>query len=265
MLSRAFLFCLVTAALALGASPLSAQTPVLNPPQIVNAIGIRFNLIPAGTFNMGAGPAFLGEALYELPVHPVTISKPFYLAATVVTQFQWSILMDTKPSIYRGRDNPVDSVSHDDALEFIRRLNEREGRENYRLPTEAEWEYAARAGGAGNFCFGDDVTLLPQYAWYGGDYPYEGPQPVGKKEANAWGLYDAHGNVFEWVADWFAPDYYASSPRVDPQGPASGEDRVNRGGSWASVEWNLQSATRNHDKPSLRSMITGFRLARNAN
>jgi formylglycine-generating enzyme required for sulfatase activity len=233
------------------------------PHVFVNSIGMRFALIPRGSFVMGAGDSFQGDAGYERPAHPVDIGAPFYISTTLVTQVQWQEIAGANPSFHKGGgDSPVDSVSYEDVLGFIRLLNEREGSGSYRLPTEAEWEYAARAGSRSRYCFGDEEGLLESYAWYGADVRGGGPRPVGGKLPNAWGLFDVHGNLFEWTADWFAEGYYASSPRRDPQGPAGGEGRVTRGGSYASDAWFCQTAARNSESPEVRSMFTGFRLAR---
>jgi formylglycine-generating enzyme required for sulfatase activity len=226
---------------------------------------MRFRLIPAGSFMMGAGPGFSGQTDYELPYHQVTLSKPFYMAVTPVTQRQWQALAGSNPSSFKGDlDRPVDNVSYEDAVRWIGLLNDREGRENYRLPTEAEWEYAARAGSTGRYCFGDDEAALEQYAWYNADILKGGTQPVARKTPNAWGLYDVHGNVFEWTNDWFVENYYANSPKTDPKGPASGETRVTRGGSWGSDAWFCQTASRNSELPVQKSMFLGFRVVRNA-
>jgi formylglycine-generating enzyme required for sulfatase activity len=223
---------------------------------------MRFVRVPAGSFMMGAGPSFQGDADYERPSHRVAISRPFYISATPVTQEQWRILTGEAPSFTKGKDHPVDNVSYTDIQKFIAALNAREGRENYRLPTEAEWEYAARAGSESRYSFGDSEEELQRYAWYGETVRKGGTHPVGVKAPNAWGLYDVHGNVFEWTADWFGEGYYASSPRDDPKGPSSGTMRVTRGGSWGNDAWFCQTATRNSELPDQRSMFLGFRLLR---
>jgi formylglycine-generating enzyme required for sulfatase activity len=145
---------------------------------------------------------------------------------------------------------------------FIQRLNRQEGHNRYRLPTEAEWEYAARAGTTGAYSFGDDAENLSRYAWYGDSFEGE-THPVGQKQPNAWGLYDMHGNVWEWVQDWCEYRYYSNSPGIDPMGPSasSRSSRVQRGGSWMSSKWNCRSAARGDDLPVSRANIYGFRLA----
>ncbi len=222
--------------------------------QITNTIGMEFVRIPAGTFRMGSD-----SASNEGPVHEVTISRAFYLGKHEVTQGQWEAVMGSNPSWFNGcgADCPVEQVSWEEAQAFIRALNEQEGVPGrYRLPTEAEWEYAARAGTAG-----DRYGELDEIAWYSGNS--EGrTHPAGRKAANAWGLHDMLGNVEEWVADWFAGDYYASSPRTDPQGPESGSNRVLRGGGWHRSGRGCRASRRYNSSPGNRRDILGFRLLR---
>ena len=165
-----------------------------------NSIGMEFVLIPSGSFVMGRDPLFEEDRDDELPQHKVNISKPFYLGKYQVTQAQWVAVMEDNPSGFKGPANPVEQVSWNDAQEFIKRLNVKEGHNRYRLPTEAEWEYAARAGADTVYFFGNDENILPVYAWFI-DNSRKTPHPVGKKRPNAWGLYDVHGNVWEWVQD----------------------------------------------------------------
>jgi formylglycine-generating enzyme required for sulfatase activity len=214
--------------------------------------GIDFVYIPAGSFEMGSsdGPA------NERPKHHVTISKGFYLGKFEITQAQWRAIMGTDPSTVRNDDLPVGKVSWEDVQEFIRQLNAK-GEASYRLPTEAEWEYACRAGTEGPFA--GDVDAL---GWYAVNSGRDAMLPVGKKQPNAWGLYDMHGNVWEWVEDWFGEDYYATSPSIDPTGPTSGRSRLFRGGSTIDQANDLRSAKRNYDQPSRRSFDLGFRLLR---
>jgi formylglycine-generating enzyme required for sulfatase activity len=193
-----------------------------------NSIGMEFVLIPAGSFTMGADKNFEDADDDETPPHRVTISKPFYLGKYEVTQTQWEAVMRDNPSRFKGPNNPVEQVSWKDAQVFIKRLNEKEGHDRYRLPSEAEWEYTARAGTTGPYSFGDNAGLLGRYAWYiknSGDKTH----PVGQKKPNAWGLHDMYGNVWEWVQDWYGESYYRSSPSMDPAGPSSGSGRVVRG------------------------------------
>jgi formylglycine-generating enzyme required for sulfatase activity len=204
-----------------------------------NSLGMEFVLIPAGTFRMGSD--VLAD---EKPVHAVTVSKAFYLGRYEVTQEQWTALMEENPSWFRGGSLPVEQVFWSDAQEFLRRLNEKEGHSRYRLPTEAEWEYAARAGRAGPLA----EDALARAAWYEKNSG-SGTHPVGQKEPNAWGLHDMLGNVNEWVQDWFAGDYYKYSPSTDPAGPPSGTLRVRRGGSWSDGAENCRLARRTFDAP----------------
>jgi formylglycine-generating enzyme required for sulfatase activity len=226
-----------------------------------NSIGMEFVLIPAGSFSMGADKNFdpAGDD-DETPQHRVTISKPFYLGKYEVTQGQWTAVMGSNPSEFKGRSNPVEQVSWDDVQVFIQRLNRQEGHNRYRLPTEAEWEYAARAGTSSAYSFGDGADSLGRYAWYGNNSGVE-THPVGQKQPNAWGLYDMHGNVWEWVQDWYGERYYSNASGTDPKGPSSGSIRVLRGGSWFDDAEYCRSAFRGSFTPDDRGNDIGFRLA----
>ncbi|MDL2269440.1 formylglycine-generating enzyme family protein [Desulfosarcina sp. OttesenSCG-928-A07] len=220
--------------------------------------GMEFIYIPPGSFKMGCDPFAWDCQHNETPEHPVTLTKPFYLGKYPVTQAQWVKIMGSNPSQYKGRTRPVEQVSWEDTQEFIRRLNQKEGHNRYRLPTEAEWEYAARAGSQSIYTFGDDPHQLKNYAWYDGN---DGTYPVGQLQPNKWGLYDMYGNVWEWVQDWYEENYYANSPGTDPHGPPSGKYRVLRGGGWFSDANGCRSATRGFDSPVNRNDNFGFRLA----
>ncbi|MDR1920313.1 MAG: formylglycine-generating enzyme family protein [Candidatus Adiutrix sp.] len=226
-----------------------------------NSIGMEFVLIPAGSFTMGADKNFEKADDDETPAHRVTISKPFYLGKYEVTQSQWAAVMGDNPSRFKGQSNPVERVSWDDVQVFIKKLNQKEGGNKYRLPTEAEWEYAARAGTTSAYSFGDDAGELGRYAWYR-DNSGDTTHPVGQKEPNGWGLYDMHGNVWEWVRDWHDKNYYAASPATDPRGPSSGSFRVNRGGAWFNYTYagHCRSAYRYRSSPDSRHDGLGFRL-----
>jgi formylglycine-generating enzyme required for sulfatase activity len=221
--------------------------------------GIAFVSIPAGEFDMGAAKS---EYKNELPVHRVRISKPFLLGKYPVTNREYQRFLEAYSSIkppeywsnsqFNDPQQPVVGVSWEDAQAFCQWAG-------CRLPTEAEWEYACRAGSQKNYCFGDAESELKQYAWYvknsGGK-----TQPVGQKKPNQWGLYDVHGNVWEWCQDWFASGYYKQSPKVDPGGPDKGASRVLRGGSWGSDRpSNLRSACRYYSTPDSRGDLIGFR------
>ncbi|GHU47810.1 hypothetical protein AGMMS50289_23540 [Betaproteobacteria bacterium] len=226
-----------------------------------NSIGTEFILIPAGSFTMGADKNDKDAEDDETPPHRVSISQAFYLGKYEVTQGEWEAVMGSNPSKFKGRSNPVERVSWNDVQTFIQRLNAKEGTNKYRLPTEAEWEYAARAGTKSTYSFGDDAGQLGAYAWYDGN---SGDQthPVGQKKPNPWGLYDMHGNVYEWVNDWYNESYYSRSASTDPAGPSSGQLWVLRGGSWFSSAGSLRSANRLFSSPVYRSGSYGFRLAR---
>jgi formylglycine-generating enzyme required for sulfatase activity len=246
-----------------------------SPRETVNRLGMAFVLIPAGSFQMGSGDGDPEASAAEQPRHQVSITRAFYLARHEVTQAQWEAVMGRSPyedkrsnSYYglpgmaerlRRPDHPA-TVSWNDAQAFIRRLNQLEGHQRYRLPTEAEWEYAARAGTTTAYSFGDDVRQLGRHAWYGEDFASGSTHPVGQKLPNAWGLHDMHGNVWEWVRDWFDAGYYARSPAVDPPGPASGTERTVRGGSWHVTSGSWRSAFRKSYEPDYRGISIGFRL-----
>ncbi|MDR1486651.1 MAG: formylglycine-generating enzyme family protein [Deltaproteobacteria bacterium] len=228
---------------------------------VKNSSGMSFVLIYPGEFTMGAGEGFQGDGLYERPPHKVAISRAFRLSIHEVTQRQWLQVMGTEPSFRKGPHLPVENVSYQDALDFIEKLNAREAVKKYRLPTEAEWEYAARAGRQSAYHFGDSEKDLPTYGWCGEGIVKGKPHVVGQLSPNAWGLYDMHGNVSEWVGDWFDEEYYAESVKKDPQGPKSGTEKVHRGGGWASDPKSCQAAWREFDLPTVRSRMIGFRVA----
>ncbi|CAB5126543.1 Phage protein [Olavius algarvensis associated proteobacterium Delta 3] len=226
-----------------------------------NSIGMELVLIPAGTFTMGGDWDKEQADENELPKHAVTFVTPFYMGRVTVSQSQWSSLMDSNPSHFVGDDHPVEMVSHNDACEFIRRLNETEQTDTYRLPTEAEWEYTARAGSESTYCFGPERMKLTDYAWYKNNSSKE-THPVGLLLPNAWGLFDMHGNVHEWCSDWFDRNYYAASPGTSPEGPPMGLARVLRGGDWGSGDWYCRCAIRSLSSPNRRSPRVGFRVVK---
>jgi formylglycine-generating enzyme required for sulfatase activity len=218
--------------------------------------GIRFVRVRAGTFAMGSASGDRDEQ----PVHRVTLTRDYLLQATEVTQGQWRALMGRNPSYFAdcGDNCPVESVSWDDVQTFLQALNRQDPGKGYRLPTEAEWEYAARAGTTGDY---GGTGRLDEMGWYL-DNSGGRPQPVGRKAPNAWGLYDMHGNVWEWVNDWYGAAYYSAGPPADPLGPRYGSYRVLRGGSWYGSAYRARSANRVTDTPSFRDGSYGFRLAR---
>jgi formylglycine-generating enzyme required for sulfatase activity len=251
----------LTIVLFMAAAIAQAQAPI-----VTNYVDMTFISIPAGSFIMGAGPGFQGDGEYERPAHEVIISKTFRLSRSEVTIEQWNRVMGgVKFYGEKKRDGkgqgPIYNVSWDDANEFVRRLNELEGTTKYRLPTEAEWEYAARGGTTTAYFFGDDPKQINDHAWCGGGFAKGTPQPVMGKKPNPFGLYDMLGNVSEWVSDWFSPNYYSQKIKRNPKGPPSGEEKVHRGGSYASDPKTCQSAWRETDLPSVESLIIGFRVA----
>ncbi|KKK80247.1 hypothetical protein LCGC14_2825390, partial [marine sediment metagenome] len=205
-------------------------------------------LIPAGSFLMG--DAFLMDV--AKPVHKVRITKPFYLGKYEVTQEQWEAVMGSNPSRSKGAKNPVEMVSWDDCQQFLVKLNAKSGRQGgkFVLPTEAQWEYACRAGSAGKFCFGDDEKQLGEYAWYG-DNSDGKTHAVGGKKPNTFGLHDMHGNVWEWCQDWYGA--YGAEAVDEPSGPTTGSGHVGRGGGWSNPAMVCQSAFRSIFVPGSRS------------
>ena len=242
---------------------------------------MEFVWIDRGNFTMGALPRHTEREKDEYPQRSVEISEGFWLGTHEVTQGQWEAVMDETP--WDGKINvkshslyPAVYISWEDVQRFINQLNETAGDWKYRLPTEAEWEYACKAGTGTRWSFGDDENELTNYAWYydnvfsweegGADYNGLYARPVGMKEANDWGLHDMHGNVWEWVQDWYDEDYYNNKDDeafYDPQGPSSGSDRVIRGGSFFSrFPREFWSTNRESDLPGSSSSRIGFRLVR---
>lgn len=217
--------------------------------------------IPAGAFMMGSQS---GNYI-ERPVHPVTLSHAFQMGRFEITKAQWTAVLGTAPWTGRypiplGPNTPATHVSWNTMQVFCAALSDLTG-ETFRLPTEAEWEYACRAGSTTDYCYGDDLSLLSDYGWCddgGPDYPSE----VGQLFPNAWGLYDMHGGVREWCNDWFANNYYNSSPAVDPQGPETGTSHVFRGGSWDDAAFYCRSAARGGTGPTSSGIHMGFRVVR---
>lgn len=225
------------------------------PKTIINSIGMQLTLIPAGRFTMGVANGVSDEK----SAHQVRLSQPFMLGVHEVTQEQYVEVMGSNPSIFKAPQNPVENVSWEDAMNFCRKLSalpeERAAGRVYRLPTEAEWEYACRAGTTTSYGFGDDASDLGEYAWYSNNS--DGTHPVGQKQPNAWGLYDMHGNVWEWCADWYGD--YPSGTVTDPMGAQSGSNHVFRGGSWDYLAGDCRSSYRGRYYPSLRNSL-GFRV-----
>ena len=231
---------------------------------LTNSLGMTFNLIPSGTFTMGSPEGEPGRYSDETQ-HQVTLTQSYYMQTTEVTQGQWQTVMGSNPSFYSscGSDCPVESVSWNDAQTFITALNAL-GEGTYRLPTEAEWEYAARAGSTTAFANGPITVMDCSYdanlnamGWYcynSGNTTH----PVAEKQANAWGLYDMHGNVCDWCSDWYGS--YPAGSVVDPTGPSTGTGRVLRGGGWSNNAQRCRSASRGDLGPSYWYANVGFRL-----
>ncbi|MGO9107662.1 MAG: formylglycine-generating enzyme family protein [Thermoguttaceae bacterium] len=227
-----------------------------------NGVKLEMVWIPAGEFLMGSPDSDVETRSSEKPQHQKRITCPFYLSKYLVTQEQWESVMDNNPSRFKGPKNPVEMVSWDDCQAFLEKLNAKIGTQGgkFELPTEAQWEYACRAGSNTRYCFGSDESELGEYAWYAANSDGK-THPVGQKKPNAWGLYDMHGNVREWCQDWYDSGYYAGSLRDDPKGPATGLYRVDRGGSWRSPAWECRSASRGFYEPSDRHGSLGFRVS----
>ncbi len=240
MLSLIFVLCGV---------PYLAQQP---------KIDMEFVKIPAGDFMMGCAPTDTDCDSNEKPPHKITITKAFEIGTHEVTQAQWQAVMGTNPSKFKGPNLPVENISWRLTQEFMQKMNDRKDGYKYRLPTEAEWEFAARAGT-------HTAAQLGTVAWYeensGGT-----THPIGTKQPNAWGLFDMQGNVWEWVQDWFGKTYYASSPTADPGGPPTGVFRVARGGSWSDVAEFTRLSMRSIAEPGYAlgtsDVEIGFRCVR---
>ena len=241
----------------------AAPTPVAKPLSVItNSISMKLVLIPAGEFLMGSPDGDPSVFDGEQPQHRVRLTQPFCLGVTAVTQEQYEGVMGTNPSHFKGARLPVESVSWDDGVAFCRKLSAQEGR-TYRLPTEAEWEYSCRAGSKSKWCFGDEESKLKEYAWYC-DNSNGTTHPVGEKKPNTWGLYDMHGNVWEWCSDYWDENYYEQfrgKIAVDPTGPTAGSFRVLRGGSWIGGAGYCRSACRYGSTPGYRGSDLGFRVA----
>lgn len=263
--------CLIAFILVSGTGMAVGQEPKLS-----NSLGMEFVLIPPGRFLMGSPADEPYRDKREIQ-HRVTISKPFYMQTTEVTIKQWQKVMGSSwRHFFRrpagGQNFPVTRICFYDIQEFLKKLNKL-GEGTYRLPTEAEWEYASRAGSTMAYSWGDRIDC--SRAMYannekGSDdcvaaarargLPANSPAPVKSYPPNAWGLYDMHGNVWEWCQDWFGP--YRAAPQIDPQGPDTGDLRVRRGGSWFSEKKSLRSANRAYGHPASRLSINGFRVVR---
>jgi formylglycine-generating enzyme required for sulfatase activity len=236
------------------------------PSSISNSVGMIFRYIPAGTFLLGSPDHERGRHDDEVP-HEVTITTGFYMQTTQVTQGQWRAVMGNNPSSFQnlGGDCPVEQVSWYECQKFIKRLNSM-GEGTYRLPAEAEWEYASRAGSKTAYALGEITALFCDYdpilnsmGWYCGNSDGH-THPVAQKAPNAWGLYDMHGNVFEWCQDWYGQ--YPRARLTGRKGPASGRKRVIRGGAWFNPAKTCRSASRLSMSSNSKSPFVGLRLVR---
>ena len=255
--------------------PSEPAVEVTSLPVRVNSIGMKLIEMPAGSFYMGSDHGNRDER----PVHKTMITRPFFIGQTEVTQEQWLKVMGTprwKEREYRheGRNHAATCIDWFEAVEFCNKLSEMDraagklgGHEEYALPTEAQWEYACRAGTAASYSYGEDSKLLDYFAWWGAIWgdgnaknePF--PHDVATKKPNPWGLYDMHGNVYEWCSDWYGADYYGKSSLEDPQGPETGMFRVLRGGGWITDAHFCRSTIRFPDNPpEHRHQHIGFRV-----
>jgi formylglycine-generating enzyme required for sulfatase activity len=225
---------------------------------------MEFTRITAGTFMMGDDPSKYPAKIWhpnDVPQHKVAITRDFFIGTYEVTQAQWEKVMGTNPSYDKGRDKPITGMTFEEVRDFIGRLNKMDGAMAYRLPTEAEWEYAARAGTETPWFFGETPEELEKYAW--ASYYVKGQRPVGRKLPNPWGLFDVHGNVSELVSDYYSQDYYSHSPERDPTGPEpeNGGSLVVRGGSWNDLLDRTRSSHRDFLEAGKRGENIGLRLA----
>jgi uncharacterized protein (TIGR02996 family) len=224
-------------------------------PEWTNALGMRFVWCPPGTFLMGSPADEEPREAVEGPVHAVTLTHGFWLGATQVTQAQWRAIIGDNPADHAGEELPVETVTWQECADFCGELAELHGLP-YALPTEAEWEYACRAGTTTPYWWGPtfDAALARAVRQPG----RSGPVAAGSLPPNPWGLHEVHGNLWEWVADHYGP--YPEEPVTDPRGPESGDQRVSRGASWASPAWHARSACRNWRGPGEADEFHGFRV-----
>ena len=221
---------------------------------------MEFVLIQAGSFMMGSEKS--GD---EKPVHKVTFSQPFYMGRYMVTQEQWEGVMGSNPSGYKGAKNPVENVSWPECQKFMAKLNENAPGRQFSLPSEAQWEYACRAGSAGDYCYGDGDSLLKDFAWYDGNSGSQ-PHPVGEKKPNAWGLYDMHGNLWEWCEEFYHPNYEGAPSDGSAWTEGGITFKVMRGGGFNNISEYLRSSRRHYlDHPLIDgSKYVGVRCVMSA-
>lgn len=223
--------------------------------------GMELIMIPAGEFIMGSPSGEKDRSDCESPTHMVTIKNPFYMGKYPVTQRQWKTVMGTSPSNFKDEARPVEFVSWENAQEFIKKLNSMENTDKYRLPSEAEWEYACRAGTQSRYFFGNYESKLIDYAWYVNNAGRK-THPVGKKKPNPLGLRDMHGNVWEWVQDRWHEDYNGSPSDGSAWEEGDSPNRVSRGGSWYCEPDTCRCASRFSREPQSQFANLGFRLVR---
>jgi formylglycine-generating enzyme required for sulfatase activity len=251
---------------AAGLPPDQIQAQSKGPPKdFTNSIDMKFVWIPSGNFMMGTPKDEIGGDFEKKIQHKVTLTKGFYMGVHHVTQEQWQAVMGNNPSQYKNEKNsPAENLSWDDCQKFVKKLREKD-KKPYRLPTEAEWEYACRAGTTTPFHFGE--TISTDQVNYNGNYTYSNgkkgqyrqkPTPVGSFPANAWGLHDMHGNLWQWCQDWYGN--YPQKDVVDPQGPEKGDLRVLRGGAFNESPVSSRSASRIWHQPDRPGETIGFRV-----
>ncbi|MDF2936268.1 MAG: hypothetical protein K0Q90_1641 [Paenibacillaceae bacterium] len=223
--------------------------------KLAQAVEMEFVKLQPGSFTMGA-PQELGDE-DESPVHNVKVTNSFYLGKHEVTQEQWEAVMKHNPSTFKGAKLPVETVSWEDCQRFLAELRTLTGR-RFALPTEAQWEYAARAGTTTPWSFGESGELAEDFGWFAANSGGM-THPAGEKKPNPWGLYDMYGNVQEWISDWYM-NPYPKGEAVDPEGPPSGDARVLRGGAWGDYPAHIRSSSRNCMGPTDKHEGAGLRL-----
>jgi formylglycine-generating enzyme len=241
---------------------------------VTNSLGQKLILIPPGVYTMGSPFARTEAAEVNRPYRVVTLTRPFLMGTTEVTQGQWKALMNTEPwagreYVKEGPDYAACYLSSDDCVAFITKLNAKEKTKAYRLPTEAEWEYAARAGTTTLQYWGEDESKISDHAWWGGGNEFSGnarseqyAHEVGKKLPNPFGLFDIYGNVTEGCSDWFEPYDVSGKPLTDPMGPKNGDQKVSRGGDWIGSAKHSSASVRHWIEPDFRDLTGGFRIVR---
>jgi formylglycine-generating enzyme required for sulfatase activity len=226
-----------------------------------SSTGMELILIPADEFEMGSLSEEKHRSDYECPMHRVIIKNPYYIGKYPVSQKQWKKIMGKNPSHFKGEDRPVEMVSWNEVQKFVKKLNEKEGTDKYRLPSEAEWEYACRAGSKTKYYFGNEWSKLNEYAWYA-ENSGSHTHPIGQKKPNSWGLYDMHGNVWEWVQDKWHENCLNSPADGSAWEDEGNSYRVSRGGSWFCDSDLCRSTSRFKRDPENHISNLGFRILR---